>query len=117
MQSLATTELLSFHPLLLETGVCVGIDPLQIGTCFPRQQLPFLLITYSILTPVVYDLVLYHRDCPKQNSRELSGNSWYWILTCIEILYARRFSIESPTQYYRPLGLPSNASSEVISEI
>jgi hypothetical protein len=107
MQSLATTELLSFHPLLLETGVCVGIDPLQIGTCFPRQQLPFLLITYSILTPVVYDLVLYHRDCPKQNSRELSGNSWY----------ARRFSIESPTQYYRPLGLPSNASSEVISEI
>jgi hypothetical protein len=29
MQSLQTTELLSFHPALLETGVSVGIAPLK----------------------------------------------------------------------------------------
>ena len=40
MQSLQTTELLSFHPALLETGVSVGIAPPKIGTYFPRQQLP-----------------------------------------------------------------------------
>jgi len=43
MQSLATTELLSFHPLLLETGVCVGIAPPSHRHMFPSAAaaIPF----------------------------------------------------------------------------
>jgi hypothetical protein len=40
MQSLQTTELLSFHPPLLETGVSVGIAPPKDRHTYSRQQLP-----------------------------------------------------------------------------
>jgi hypothetical protein len=51
MQSLQTTELLSFHPLLLETGVSVGIAPLKDRHIFPfRQQLPG--VVHAIFTSV-----------------------------------------------------------------
>lgn len=99
MQSLRTTELLSFHPPLLETGVSVGIAPPKIGTYhFPRQQLPG--VVHAIFT---CDDVL-----PWNISTDVGLGRNFRVFCLppqqrvyrIKLVNARRFTTASPAEYY-----------------
>ena len=65
MQSLQTTELLSFHPPLLETGVSVGIAPPKDRHTYSRQQLPGVVLAMFMRVNVPSG-IFYRKYCEKK---------------------------------------------------